>query len=406
MSKKFASTNIRQSGPPQLDEPSWMKFGMTYYTEPFSPPPDFDKGMIAQLIDIVSEKQVEMQDHLWLLQTDPAYFYDFASYWEQHSLFAIEGAQMSKEAKAHELQGRVFAYSVAKAQDWDHLAEELSHVQREHKINCGNIKPSQPLPETYDRALGGLVLLVINRLILRATRVKELTFCSPAWKDDYKIIKQIDHKKVALMRKDEATMKSREIYKKDHIRFCLIALGERPESQGAYNIALILKSLDLYLGECQKKDAEKINAISYSLITDMAAMYRIWSALRMHRPSQSFPYTKIEEILKKRHSKTWRLWRVQTKLMEWDKDPQKPPLGNALDNFNKFKMPMGKKTQEWLDRADSGRKVLSNVWSRVRESYKTMYRSANVNAADTEEVLQMLSLQNSKRGFHRNGMRF
>ena len=73
-SKKAALAAFRLTKPPQLEEPSTMQFSMTYYNEPFSPPPTFNVRTIDQLIEIVIGKQAETQDHLRLLQTDSTYF--------------------------------------------------------------------------------------------------------------------------------------------------------------------------------------------------------------------------------------------------------------------------------------------------------------------------------------------
>lgn len=139
---------------------------------------------------------------------------------------------MTKVAKRRFLEGRIMCYSVTQAQDWDNLAEELQYVQQEYQAHKGSIKPGRNLPESYDRALGCLVLLVINCLINKATHVKELTFVSPAWKSMWQVEPELSGKETCMRRKDGRMINFKEIFKTDHILYCLTALGERPESAG------------------------------------------------------------------------------------------------------------------------------------------------------------------------------
>lgn len=127
------------------------------------------------------------------------------------------------------------------------------------------------------------------------------------------------------------------------------------------DIAIILNSLDIYLSECGKTEAGKIDFITYNRITDMAAMYRILAALRMHRPSMSLRYTYVEEVMKTRDSATWRLWRHKEKILEIMEDPQKFRFGTAFHNMERYRMPSGKKTEQWLDRADSAVSILNRL---------------------------------------------
>lgn len=73
---------------------------------------------------------------------------------------------------------------------------------------------------------------MVNMLINKATHVNELAFVSPAWRSIWKIDGPVSEGKIAVVRKDGSCFNGKEIYKKDHILYCLMALGERPESAG------------------------------------------------------------------------------------------------------------------------------------------------------------------------------
>lgn len=115
----------------------------------------------------------------------------------------------------------------------------------------------------------------------------------------------------------------------------------------------MLKSLDLYLATCSKTEAAKIDAITYSRITDMAAMYRILVALRMHRPTPSLHYSSITECIKWRDAPKWRLWPVEKDILRIMEDPRQFRSWKALSKLENFRMPTGKRDEDWIKRADS-----------------------------------------------------
>lgn len=121
----------------------------------------------------------------------------------------------------------------------------------------------------------------------------------------------------------------------------------------SYDIAIILKSLDLYLRKCRKAEAGKIDYITYNRVTDLAAAYRILAALRMHRPFISVRYISETEIIKTRDTLTWRLWRHDDEIAEVLDDLRKFRFGTAFHNLDRYRMPRGKKDQQWLERANS-----------------------------------------------------
>lgn len=73
-----------------------------------------------------------------------------------------------------------------------------------------------------------------NHRIYKSTHVNELPFVSPAWKSLWQVHSQLigDADTWTVRRKDGSPINYRELYKSDHIFFCLTALGERPESAG------------------------------------------------------------------------------------------------------------------------------------------------------------------------------
>ena len=119
-----------------------------------------------------------------------------------------------------------------------------------------------------------------------------------------------------------------------------------------YDTALALKALDLFMADCDKREAKKINSITYSRITDMAAMYRIFCALPMHRPQFSFSYATNAATIPHMHTFAWKIFLRSGELLAGVADKSREPAWYALDDLSQFKMPNGRKDIAWLNRAD------------------------------------------------------
>lgn len=135
---------------------------------------------------------------MWLLQTDPDYFYEVATYWNQHNLNTISGAKANKDVKIHALGAGLVIYSITQVEDWESLEDELRNVRVEFEANREAIRYGQHLPKTYDQALGCLENLVLEVLFHKATHLKELCYVLPAWKPMWRVQQKLDNAQYVL----------------------------------------------------------------------------------------------------------------------------------------------------------------------------------------------------------------
>ena len=192
--------------------------------------------MIDRLINIASEKKAESQDHLWLLQTDPAYFYEFASYWNEFNLGALPGSSWTQDTKAQFLESRTTREPFAHVQCWNILTEELQHVRQEYVAYSQSIEPGHPLPESYDRALGCLTLATMNLLRFKVTGLNELSWVAPAWRS-LPIVYVWKHRQATSTPVHGSNhLDHRERYLTDRKMFYVAALGEMPELDRYVNV--------------------------------------------------------------------------------------------------------------------------------------------------------------------------
>ncbi|KAL8692228.1 MAG: hypothetical protein Q9218_002704 [Villophora microphyllina] len=364
--------SLRRKEPLIMQDARESQAQISYYSDPFSSPPTFDDCTIDQLTEIVSDKKTEAQDTLWLLQTDPAYFHAVAFLTAERDIGDFPGAQMPKTSRGHPLASRVTFWPIVQVLEWQRLEKELLNVRREYHAHSKDIEPGQPLPRLYGLALGALWINVMSDLSRRACHLRELVTGAPAWKHMYEAVPEESNRTETLLRrKDEFEITLAECYKSDRIYFCLIMLLERPDSLGFGYVPLLLRSLDTYLADCKKSEARKIDHIMYARITDMAALYRIITVLRLHKPWMTDDFLNVQDIMKYRETG---MWKMQDQLLELTaimKDPKKFRHGNPFDNLD--------------------RRALFKVWSSCKISLKRIFLSAGLDSLFEEYFREALS---------------
>ena len=96
------------------------------------------------------------------------------------------------------------------------------------------------------------------------------------------------------------------------------------------DFAVVLKSLDQYLASCDKAEAARIDAISYSRMTGWAAIYRILGAIQMRRRTPSVHYLPIDGILRLINPPGWQLRRSHTETTKMCNTPRHLRCGHRL----------------------------------------------------------------------------
>lgn len=114
----------------------------------FSSPPSFS---INSLISVAQTRIDATADHLWLLQTEPAYMKRFIATMLQGEYFALIDANARSVLIVNEIM-RI----VESCWKWSWVKKECEHVKGIHVRFRDNIAQGASLPAKYDKALGGL----------------------------------------------------------------------------------------------------------------------------------------------------------------------------------------------------------------------------------------------------------
>ncbi len=129
-----------------------------------------------------------MGDHLWCLQCDAAYM-------RRHTkiLLNTEIYKRARNAEAGSLLASHIYTEVLSYCWWHWIEIECRHVDKVHNRLGNSTFPGQPLPVTWDRALGTLELLLVDQVIYRTKALAKLLPFTPGLSKHWSLQRNADH---------------------------------------------------------------------------------------------------------------------------------------------------------------------------------------------------------------------
>ncbi|KAF4619037.1 hypothetical protein G7Y89_g14810 [Cudoniella acicularis] len=354
------------------DKSNAIEFVSMYLNQPFSAPPKFD---LHELRSIAQTRLNMHGDHLWLLQTDPAYTRRYTTI----VLAGTFGETLHKDNRTG------FIVSISET---------------------GNtLKPEQPLPAAYAKASASLEAPV-GYHIRRISKVIEFILPSrPRFCYKFKFDRFSDSNSgnVGLTGTIENEKSNPyENFFSDHLYWCLTILAnahmenvdiasiwtEIPSI--IYDLAMVFAVLEQHVATClrdgKSQELARFDPFLYSQYADLAALHQIMVMIRLHRPQ--YPKVDFDTI---KNSETTRAWRYVQ-----DLDSGKCELDFQLLKLLKFFLsspkPTGSRfTRMWLGRDMAQRKALHNVWSRIRERHTRTITRLGLSEEDAKLDLEAIS---------------
>ena len=367
-------------------------FGSTYSQTPFSAPPKFDLILIDQLIDTAESKLAEAQDHLCLLQSDPDYFYDFLSYWTKDNICRSIGPTFTEEDERKYVVGNLIYAPFFRCKMWQLVVEECGDVRREY-LNCvqggRDIPIGQALPRRYDKALGCLMALLMQSLGHLSREIAQLIFIAPGFKHKWEHVKQEEGSPYCFQLK-KGRNTNKELLAEDPIFYCLKLFRELEGDYTFVEVLNLLSFLDDHLAKCTRAEAGRLGQITYDWISNLATMHHILQTVRAYAPAFNHDVS-IEDAIAYKDTPAWRFWGNGRRIHESILESTFGSHSGLIDNIAKFRMPTGKKSRDWLQRADTARHQVSRVWMVYRSKYAAIFKSSGVEACIVEEMEALMS---------------
>ena len=361
---------------------AWLSVASVYTQQSYSSPPCFD---IDSMIEIAETKAMEAGDELWLLQTDLDYFHELLKYHERTWIDSMPGVEklktFSPTEKLDNIGYLMTVKMVVQARNWQWLLDECRAVKKQMEMPDAKARLGEPLPVDYKRALCGLRYLLQKAQTWYQESLLRRFMKSPAFQS----IMQVtavgkDHRAswaLGFNFKDYP-----QLYRKDRTGWCLYNLAKDPRDPYSFERSVVLQHLENYLETCPRQEVGRIDQEMYKCISDMAAVERMLSILGLHRPN--FAY-----LAQTPFSQPIQTWRVQ--LLEPSKlTCADMGLGSALELSARFRMPTGKRDEQWLSQRDQAQQALNDLWTKARHVYQVMLKASEVSQSLIEPQLAIM----------------
>ena len=177
-----------------------------------------------------------------------------------------------------------------------------------------------------------------------------------------------------------------QLYRKDRLGWCLYNLTKDPKDLYTFKRSVVLQHLETFLETCPRQEIERIDQEMYKCISHIAAVDRMLSILGLHRPNTFLTQNPFHPSEPSRALQVQAFLEVRpAKLTCAELD-----LGSALESSTKFRMPTGRRDEQWLAQRDQAYQSLSDLWKKARHAYNLMLSSSNVPQKLIEPELAMM----------------
>ena len=372
-----------QSEPPRKKR--WLSVASVYTREPYSAPVSFD---IDAMVELAENKAIASEDELWLLQTDLDFFHYAIRRHEGEWLDSVPGVEelnmFSPEEKMDNI-GYIMTVKVAvQARDWQWLLEECRTVKRIIGASDAGTCEEGHLPFEYERALCGLEYLLKKAQTWYQDCLVRLFVKSQAFRSTLKITATGKDQGKSWALGFDFKDYSR-LYQNDRLGWCLYNLTKNPADPNTFELSVVLQHLQKFLDTCPHSEIQRIDQEMYKCISDIATIERMLGILELHRPNFAF-------VAQNPFHQPSQAWQVHSNLR---KKPSKMTceqmdLGSALEASTRFRMPTGRRDEQWLAQRDLAQKCLSDLWKKVRQAYQISMKASEVPQSLIEPQLAMM----------------
>ncbi|MCJ1400200.1 hypothetical protein MMC11_003404 [Xylographa trunciseda] len=351
-----------------------------YTNQAFSAPPVFS---IDYLISIARTRLHAMGDHLWFLQTEPAYMRRYIRALCQGEFYKT----MKKDAAGAILTTELFD-DVLTYWHWSWIESECIHVKSAHDRFRDSILPGAPLPRVYDSALGALELFLVNEVIRRATRFGIIMPQRPGFshKWNFRWRPDVGPTCFKLDRKVGAPVDQKKLFDADPLEWCLSQMQAEPDKQTNYDHAIMFAFLEYHLAGSDPKEKARVDEVLYQKLSDLAACHEMLVSVRLHRPQNIA--RELDEVERTEKRVAWRGRQMEGYFTQDDCST----LGSALlRDFYEAPLPSGQKNTTWLSRSQTIRTALEVFWNGLRKTVKQTFELSNFGTEETQTCLAVIS---------------
>jgi hypothetical protein len=373
---------------------TWSLFSNQAYAKPTF---EFDR-----LLDIAKSRLAEANDHLWLLQTDAAYFQYHIKQSSQGYMFKGSQFGNAKNDQHRFLASRMWSYPILATQKWTWIVQEMEHTMSIYDKYRDSIALGYPLPPEFDFAMACLELRLVNMIQISRSVLREALPQFIAFQHHF----TFDHTVSGQIRVSSGTglvgnhdHDCKQFFTKDPLFWCLHTLLDHNfETDDLANPGMLFGFLENWMEQetTSSKDKLRLEQRLFDDLSSLAANHEILAAVRQFRPICTYTDAMTAKQRCSDHM-AWRTMHTVGEDLSYRQTPQEKVI-EAFKLFDATPFPRGNRNAEWLQRADNVRKLSENFWKSARaEQWKHLATSsfARCTKADKEWLQSLLSFDST-----------
>ena len=357
-------------------EGNWTSTVERHEHAPFLGPQDF---AIDQIISIVRDRVAEIQDDLWLIQTDPNKFMRRLRDLDKYSVHNIQGVSGSADLQKWTLIVLIGLLRPLRFYaDWRALLSELEHLRALRIKYRGFIRPGKPLPEEYDRKLGSLYMQAYTCKNELQAHLQERLLSVPALQPLFKYLHPSPRERMQTRRiKVDIVSNFSDYLAEDKTFQLFFALCNPDDKMMSFNLHSSLHFLGDKFTSGSRIDALRSDPFAFGFISDMAVLEEVIVACELHRPAHLVPtHERCLDI-------TTDFWeRRKVTSIHNDGDPDTyigiGAVSEAIQSVHHYAIPPGPRDQSWLKQFQRAHSALQHVWQKVENVMMARLGGPNV----------------------------
>ena len=358
-----------------------------YVNQPFSAPPKFD---VDHYCSIAKARMQVAQDHLWLLQTDPAYFRRFVK--------VLAVGEVYRTPWRYVLIAKDIPLAVEDYMTWRGLFDEWSHVRDHYRRFQDSIYQGQMLPRRLELSLILLESTLLTRVDLRIKHLSGYIAQRPGFQHIWEWTMLTTPPSKPGQQMFAATRKTDkesayEQYCKDTLDWTLTELQSRPNDESRFDQAELFARLEAHLAEASPEERARLDETVYAKMSDFAAQHEMLVALKLLRPA--FVHPGIEEVRKLAKENST----PSTRFLIWNAAEYKSKLrafpAESIKLLEQLTPASGRKNEAWLASRTAERKVLTSFWDQARVIFREELTFTSMEQEEIDDAISVISISNS-----------
>ncbi|KAI0206374.1 hypothetical protein F4808DRAFT_407057 [Astrocystis sublimbata] len=364
-----------------------IEFWFPYTNPAFSMPPP-EVLNIEHLLSLTTTRLEATADHLWDLQFSNASMRRFCKQVIQNHVF--RKLKPDPELLAARIAAEVFN-DVLSHYRWRWLGMECRHIQGLHQRFRDKICPGHPLPPEYDRALGGLEILVVHHVIFRANALSQVYPYSPGLSHHY-VVSSMPGMGGKEVRIQQIWPKPpQNPIEDDPLAWVLLQLQEHPDNQTHYDHAELFSLLQHHLAaNASFKEKSRVDERMYSMLSDLMTCHEILSSIRLCRPRNRNSNT--DDFLKEDREgwKSIRNGKMGEQVLISCKDLERAGM-KLMPHFHQATA-HGAVTRDSLLRSRKASQALEEFWTSMRRILRNELLQGRRSAFSQNDIDSMMAV--------------